>query len=109
MAMEIKPATTPLSLGATRPAMAKDALSSKPDKHEAAMHAAAEKFETTFVAEMLKYTGLNKTPDGFGGGEGEEAFSSFLTQEYARLVEKRGGLGIAEQVFNALKKGAETQ
>lgn len=73
------------------------------------MRAAAEKFETNFLAEMLKYTGINKTPDGFGGGEGEEAFSSFLTQEYARLIEKRGGLGIAEQVFNALKKGAETK
>jgi hypothetical protein len=65
---------------------------------------AAEAFEAAYLAEMLKYTGLNAMPDGFGGGAGEAAFGSLLTDEYARLLADRGGIGIAEQVFEALKQ-----
>jgi Rod binding domain-containing protein len=43
-------------------------------------------------------------PSSFGGGAGEEAFSSLLTEEYARLLAERGGIGLAEQVFEALKQ-----
>lgn len=72
----------------------------------AGARAAAEAFETAFVAEMLKYSGVNKTPAAFGGGAGEDAFGSFLTQEYARLISARGGLGLAEQIFEAMKQKA---
>jgi len=75
-----------------------------PAPSEAATRAAAEAFEAAFLAEMLKYTGINSQPDGFGGGEGEDAFSSFLTEEYARLMAARGGIGLAEQVFEILKQ-----
>lgn len=71
---------------------------------EAAARAAAEAFEAAFLAEMLKYSGLNAMPAGFGGGAGEEAFGSLLTDEYARLLTERGGIGIAEQVFELLKQ-----
>jgi peptidoglycan hydrolase FlgJ len=73
---------------------------------EQAARKAAEAFEAAFLAEMLQYTGLNAMPDGFGGGAGEEAFGSFLTDEYARLLAERGGIGIAEQVFEILKQRA---
>jgi flagellar protein FlgJ len=72
---------------------------------EAAAKQAAEKFEAAFLAEMLKYTGLNATSKTFGGGAGEEAFASLLTDEYARLLAERGGVGLAEQVFELLKQG----
>jgi Rod binding domain-containing protein len=75
-----------------------------PSAGDTAARAAAEAFETAFLAEMLKYTGVNATPDGFGGGAGEDAFSSFLTQEYARLITENGGIGVAEQVFELLKQ-----
>ena len=61
-------------------------------------------FEAAFLSEMLKYTGLNATSDTFGGGAGEEAFASLLTDEYARLLAERGGIGLAEQVFELLKQ-----
>lgn len=80
----------------------------KPDP-DAAAHSAAKAFETSFIAEMLKGSGLNEMPSGFGGGEGEEAFSSFLTQEYAKLMSDRGGLGLAEHIFDALKQKATGQ
>ncbi len=58
---------------------------------------------------MLKHTGINSTPETGGGGAGEDAFASFLTGEYARLIAERGGIGLAEQIFNAIhQKGSGT-
>ena len=74
---------------------------------EHAARAAAEAFEASFLAEMLRYSGLNAMPDAFGGGAGEEAFGSLLTDEYARLIAARGGIGLAERVFEILKQRTE--
>ena len=81
-------------------------VATRPDipAEDHAARAAAHAFEAAYLAEMLKHTGVNSLPSGFGGGAGEEAFSSFLTQEYARLMAERGGIGIAEQVFHILKQ-----
>jgi hypothetical protein len=72
---------------------------------DAEIRQAAESFEATFLAEMLRHTGLNAMPAGFGGGAGEEAFGSLLTEQYARLLAERGGIGLAERVFEILKQG----
>ncbi|WP_370541743.1 rod-binding protein [Actibacterium sp. 188UL27-1] len=59
--------------------------------------------EAVFLTEMLKHTGLGTARDGFGGGIGEEQFSGFLLQEQARALAERGGLGLAESIFDAIK------
>lgn len=64
----------------------------------------AEAFEASFLAEMLRHTGLDAAPAGFGGGAGEAAFAGLLTEQYARLLAARGGVGLAEQIFEALKQ-----
>ncbi len=74
------------------------------DAGEQAARATAEAFETAFLAEMLKHTGINRTPEGWGGGAGEDAFASFLTGEYARLIAARGGIGLAERIFDAINQ-----
>lgn len=89
-----------------RPATTAAAASPAPGRDPAAAHEAARAFESAFIAEMLKYSGVNETPDGWGGGAGEDAFGSFLTEEYARLIEARGGLGLAERIFNAMQSKA---
>jgi hypothetical protein len=76
-----------------------------PAAAEREARAAAKAFEAAFLAEMLGHSGINAMPSGFGGGAGEEAFASFLTEEYARLLAERGGVGIAEQVFGLLQQG----
>jgi Rod binding domain-containing protein len=63
----------------------------------------AQSLEASFLAEMLSFTGLGNVSEGFGGGAGEEQFSSFMRQEQARMVVARGGIGLAEQIFNSLK------
>lgn len=63
-----------------------------------ALRAVAKEFEATFLAEMLKHSGLGEPRDAFGGGPGEAAFASMLTQEYATQLADRGGLGLADRI-----------
>ena len=62
----------------------------------------AKAFESTFLAEMLKASGLGKTRSEFGGGAGEDAFGSMMVDEQARLMTERGGIGLSEHIFNNL-------
>ncbi|WP_232962633.1 flagellar biosynthesis protein FlgJ [Paracoccus tegillarcae] len=45
-----------------------------------------QRLEQVFLEEMLKYAGPKPSKDMFGGGIGEEQFSTFLTREYAALL-----------------------
>lgn len=66
------------------------------------MLAKAEELEATFLAEMLAHSGLGEMAGPFGGGSGEAQFSSFLRAEQARLMVERGGIGLAEVIFNSM-------
>lgn len=92
-------AATPSSL----PLPSRSAAS--PD-HEG-LRAVARDLEAAFLAEMLKHAGLGAPRDSFGGGAGEDQFSSLLRAEQARAMTDRGGLGLAESLFDALVARAE--
>jgi Rod binding domain-containing protein len=81
---------------------------SHPDKLENAkdtqLMEAAKQLEASFLAEMLKSSGLAETPNAFGGGTGEGQFSSFLIQARAEQMVEAGGIGLAEQLFETLKE-----
>lgn len=62
----------------------------------------AEEFEASFLTEMLKYSGVNKTSESFGGGAGEEAFSTMLNDAYAKALVESGGVGIADLVYKSI-------
>jgi Rod binding domain-containing protein len=68
---------------------------------------ASEKLEASFLAEMLKSAGFGKNPESFGGGDGEDQFASFLVQAQADKMVEAGGIGLAEQLFDALKERAD--
>lgn len=69
-----------------------------------ALMEAAQKLEATFLAEMLKAAGFGESRGEFGGGAGEEQFSSMLVQEQAMALVKTGGIGLSESLFEALKE-----
>ncbi|MCX7645337.1 MAG: rod-binding protein [Rhodobacteraceae bacterium] len=71
---------------------------------DAALRAAAERLEATFLAEMLKAAGVGAPRQSFGGGPGEDQFASFLREEQARAMVGAGGIGLAESLFEALKE-----
>lgn len=68
-----------------------------------ALRAKAIELEGQFLAEMLGHAGFGKSLESFGGGIGEEQFSSFLRQEQAMAIARKGGIGLAEHLFNAMK------
>ena len=74
-----------------------------PPNTEKRLRAVSVELEASFLAEMLRTAGLGKTPAAFGGGAGEDQFGSFLVREQARAMAERGGIGLAEAIFNSLK------
>lgn len=66
------------------------------------VRSSATRFEAVFLAEMLKHTGLARTPDAFGGGAGEAQFAPMLVRAYADALADRGGIGLADQVADAM-------
>ncbi len=77
-----------------------------PSDAAASIGAAARAFEGLFVAEMLSQAGLGTNSGAFGGGEGEAAFSSFLTRAYADSIAASGRFGLSEAIARALSARA---
>lgn len=75
--------------------------------HEARLMQAARALEASFLAEMLGHAGFGDTPEAFGGGAGETQFASFLREAQAEKMVARGGIGLAEQLFQTLKERAD--
>jgi Rod binding domain-containing protein len=65
----------------------------------------AQKFETSFLSNMLQQMYTDVDTDGpFGGGQGEQMFRSFLTDAMAKQVVKAGGVGVAASVEREMLK-----
>ena len=56
----------------------------------------SEQLEQLFLEEMLKYCGPKSNTGAFGGGIGEDQFSSFLIQEQAATLAGRMDLGFSK-------------
>ena len=81
------PSTVPLPAGASHARKAMEA---------------AQKLEATFLAEMLKSTGLGEQENSLSGGHGEDHFASFHRQAIADQMVKSGGIGLSEAFYRAL-------
>lgn len=59
----------------------------------------AQDFEAAFLSSMLQPI-FNQLPtDGmFGGGQGEQAFKSFMVDAMARQMARAGGVGLSDAV-----------
>ncbi len=97
LVLSLNPATAKAVDGAR----AGDAQKAGAEK-EARLRETAREFESVFIAEMLAHAGLDKAlaqDSGYGG----EAFSSMLVQTYADELSRKGGFGVAEQIYRQLK------
>ncbi|WP_425050926.1 rod-binding protein [Psychromarinibacter sp. S121] len=79
------------------------ARTAPPVDDDAPLREAARALESTFLAEMLKAARFGEARDAFGGGVGEDQFTSFLVQAQATEMVAAGGIGLAESLFEALK------
>ena len=75
----------------------------EPGQRDQELMQAARELEASFLAEMLKSAGLGKTRGSFGGGAGEDQFTSLLVREQAHAMVASGGIGLAQSLFEALK------
>lgn len=73
------------------------------------LKSAAAELEATFLAEMLKSAGMGKSRQLFGGGAGEDQFTSFLVQHQAQQLARSGGVGLSEILFNAMMEKADAK
>lgn len=80
-----------------------------PNDPHAQLREVAQDLEAAFLAEMLKHAGFGepRDQDSFGGGIGEEQFSSMLRDQHANAIAARGGLGLADSIFQSLVRRAE--
>ncbi len=74
----------------------------QPARRDPQLWEAARALEANFLSEMLKSAGMGETPEGFGGGAGEDQFASFLRLEQAEALVDAGGIGLAEQLYTSL-------
>lgn len=74
---------------------------------EAILRTKAAELEAAFLSEMLSYTGMDTQSESFSGGVGEAQFTSFLRQEHADAIVAKGGIGLAEQLFQSLTARAQ--
>lgn len=65
----------------------------------------AKDFEAAFIGQMLgqMFQGV-ETSAPFGGGPGEAAFKSFLTEAMAKQMSAAGGLGMADDLARQMLK-----
>jgi Rod binding domain-containing protein len=80
-----------------------DAINFKGVNTKAKARAAAEDFEAVFLNSMFSQMFTNIDGDGpFGGSQATGIWRSFLTEEYSKSFAKKGGIGIADDVYRAL-------
>ncbi len=85
------------------PALTEPASRLSPDRSAQLMKKAQE-LETSFLSEMLSYTGLDDQQGAFDGGVGEDQFASFLREAQAKAMVDHGGIGLSQTIFNALAR-----
>jgi len=75
---------------------------------EAQLRATAQKFETSFLSEMIRHMSEGVKSDPLtGGGHGEDSFKSFLNEQYAKGIVSRGGIGVADMVYKQMLRMQE--
>lgn len=75
---------------------------------ETQLRATAEKFEQSFLSEMVRHMSEGvKTDPLTGGGHGEDNFKSFLNEQYSKAIVARGGIGVADMVYKQMLRMQE--
>jgi peptidoglycan hydrolase FlgJ len=73
-------------------------------------HKVAQDFEAFFLAQAMDamFAGI-ESDKLFGAGSGENVYRSLLSQEYAKVAAKSGGVGIADAVQREILRLQEAQ
>ena len=72
-----------------------------------ALRRAAEEFESVFLAQVLGQLSTGLGAPGISGGGGDDPFASMLRDEYAKVVSRSGGVGVADAVLREMLRMQE--
>ena len=64
----------------------------------------ATQFEASFLQVMLGQMFDSVDSGAFGGGAGEDAFKSFLTDSFAKSMAQSGGIGLSKDLAREMLK-----
>ena len=95
----------PQSTGPARAAVA--AAQKQGPQDLAAAEEAAQAFESVFLAKMLEGMSTGLSGSVMSGGQAEDTWRSFMNDEYAKLVSRSGGVGVADAVLKAMLDAQE--
>ena len=98
--------TTP-GLITTSPAPIPAGSAPASDTAPPALRRAAEEFESVFLAQVLGQLSTGLGAPGISGGGGDDPFASMLRDEYAKVVSRSGGVGVADAVLREMLKMQE--
>jgi len=87
-ALPIAPSTLPVADAQTR----------------ASIQKTARDFEASFLQVMLGQMFDSVDAGAFGGGQGEDAFKSFLTDSFAKSMAEGGGIGLSKDLTREMLK-----
>lgn len=73
-------------------------------RQEAELRDACQQFESLFLMQMLNQMSKSEGKSLFGGGAQGEMMQSLLNQERARQWAESGGIGLANLLFQQMKK-----
>lgn len=63
---------------------------------------AARQFESVFLSRMLEEMSTGLSGSVLSGGQAEQTWQSFMNDEYAKLISRSGGIGVADAVQKAM-------
>jgi Rod binding domain-containing protein len=93
-----------MSLETAAPLPAPPALPVATPEQKARIEKTARDFEASFLQVMLGQMFDGVSAGSFGGGEGEAAFKSFMTDAFAQTMARHGGVGLSKQLTHELLK-----
>ncbi|MHA7872233.1 MAG: rod-binding protein [Hyphococcus sp.] len=94
--------TSEVAIPSLKPPTAPDGAARGDDAVDARAMEKAREFEAVFIAQMLKFSGMDKAltqNSGFGG----DAFSTMMLEQYAQKIIDNGGFGLADQIYEQLR------
>jgi len=102
--------TEPTAPAAAAASLSPETPRATPPQPADAARSAAQEFEALFLAQVLDQMFAGVPTDGrFGGGSAEGVYRDLLNQEYAKVLSRSGGLGVADAVYREILKLQEVE
>jgi peptidoglycan hydrolase FlgJ len=97
--------TPPLDMMKPTPAAPVAPTTGSADARRAAIAQTAQKFEASFISNMLglMFEGVS-TEAPFGGGQSEQIYRSFMMDAFGKTIAQHGGVGVGAAIQREMLK-----